>query len=36
MCPLYILPHWATFKAKAAYYLDEGQIYHSWRGFCNL
>lgn len=27
MCPLYILPHWAAFKAKVAYYLNEGQIY---------
>ena len=33
MCPLYILPHWAAFKAKVAYYLNEGQIYRvrtSW------
>ena len=33
MCPLYILPHWAAFKAKVQYYLDEGQIYRvrtSW------
>ena len=33
MCPLYILPHWATFKAKVAYYLNEGRIYRvrtSW------
>lgn len=27
MCPAYILPHWAAFKAKVAYYLNEGQIY---------
>lgn len=33
MCPLYILPHWAAFKAKVQEYLTEGQIYRvrtSW------
>ena len=33
MCPLYILPHWTAFKAKVAYYLNEGHIYRvraSW------
>ena len=33
MCPLYILPHWAAFKAKVQAYLTEGQIYRvrtSW------
>ena len=26
MCPLYILPHWAAFKAKVQYYLNSGSI----------
>ncbi len=32
-CPLYILPHWAAFKAKVQEYLTDGQIYRvrtSW------
>ena len=26
MCPAYILPHWAAFKAKVQYYLNSGSI----------
>lgn len=36
MCPLYILPHWAAFKAKVAYYLNEGQIYHMRTAWDNV
>lgn len=28
MCPLYILPHWARFKAKVQQYLAQGQTVH--------